>query len=228
MCFHRSSCIMIKLPDPGKIFGEMKEYPGSTQYFIVLERVKKQSQQKMLHVHHIWSSQQPHEKEESGIQKGYLTFLKSISKFSSHGLDLRAILQLKGLLSSGPMHFLFYIALSGYFNRTLFRKVHYLNRIGPGKRYQEFYWSNFLSTEVKWANGVRRIYLPLFLSFSLRHSLSPSPAVCFNFFKKNIHIKLNFLLWTSIFRKIITSLDFKVTFSSVFFLKFLYLTSEWA
>ena len=70
----------------------------------------------------------------------------------------------------------------------------------------------------KWANGVGRIYLllSLFLSFSLHHSLSPSPAVCFNFFKQNIHIKLNFLMWTSIFRKIIISLDFKVTFSSVF------------
>ena len=44
---------MIKLPDPGKIFGEMKEYPGLTEYFTVLERVKKQSQQKMMHVHHL-------------------------------------------------------------------------------------------------------------------------------------------------------------------------------
>ena len=205
-----------KVAWPWKIFGEMKEYPGLTECFIVLERVKKQSQQKMMHVHHLWSSQQPCEKEESGIQKGYLTFLKSISKFSSQGLDLQATLQLKGLLSSDPMHFLVYIALSGYFNRTHFRKVHCLNRMGPENWYKEFYWSNFLSPEVKWANGVRRIYLPLFLSFSLRHSLSPSPAVCFNFFKKNIHIKLNFLMWTSIFRKIITSLDFKVTFSSVF------------
>ena len=153
MCFHRSTCIMIKLPDPGKIFGEMKEYPGFTQYFIVLGRVKKQSQQKMLHVHHLWSSQQPREKEESRIQKGYLTFLKSISKFSSQGLALQATLQFKDLLSSGPMHFLFYITLSGYFNRTHFRKVHYLNRIGPEKWYQESYWLNFLSSEVSGQMG---------------------------------------------------------------------------
>lgn len=180
MCFHRSSCIRIKLPDPGKIFGEMKEYPGLTEYFIVLERVKKQSQQKMLHVHHLWSSQQPCEKEESGIQKGYLTFLKSISKFSSQGLDLQVTLQLKGLLSSGPMHFLVYIALSSYFNRTHFRKVHYLNRMGPEKWYKEFYWSNFLSPEVKWANGVRRLYLPLFLFLPPSFSLSFSCCLTFS------------------------------------------------
>lgn len=131
----------------------------------------------MLHIHHLWSSQQPREKEESEIQKGYLTFLKSISKFSSQGLALQATLQFKDLLSSGPMHFLFYITFSGYFNRTHFRKVHYLNRIGPEKWYQESYWLNFLSSEVSSKWGRKNISSAVSVSLFLPPSFSLSPSI---------------------------------------------------
>lgn len=149
------------------------------------------------------------------LSQGQLT-----KKFSSQGPVLRASLQFKDHLTSGPTH-LFYITLWGwYLNRTHFGKGRYLNRIRPEKMVPVVFWIGFLFPEDKWANGVGRVslsssmslFLWHYLSVSLCHSLSPSLV---HFFKKNIYIKLNFPMWLLIFRKLITSLHVTVSLSFV-------------
>lgn len=95
--------------------------------------------------------------------------------------------------------------------------MHSLERTGPEKWHQEFSELDSSFPELRVSSSSS---LP---SVPLSHSLSTPFAIYFNFFRKKIHIKLNFLMWVSVFSKIITSVHIKVAcimtcFSSNFYI----------